>query len=220
MVNKKKNKDNRRLYDFPLLQRSIMENMPDEKKNTLIMALLPLAKEDVSTKCNVLRKRINLVSALSGLVGLSPIPGTSFLVDLALITKELLTYAKTLNLSKEMIEQLSVSFGINYDSIEQNVLNNHVFVKTVVEFNEKSILSESFISLVGSRIAFALTTFLGSALVANSVEEFVKFIPIIGSIIGSITSFATTQVSLRKILNEFETTTLELIEYCSKNKAI
>ena len=205
--------------------------MPDEKENTLIL-LLPLVKEDVLTKCNALRERINLSSVLLAAVGFFfLIPGTSFILDLALITKELFTYAKILNLSKEMIEKMAISYGISYDSIEQNVLNNHVFVKAVIELNVKTVLNKTFLALTKEQIYFLLAPvlifvlffapFLVILVLFFSPPVLVlsfKGFELLRINLFTLISFTTIQVSLRKIINEFETTTVELIEYCSKNK--
>ena len=221
LVNRVRSIDNRRLYDFPLLQRIIISNMmTEEKKHSLIMAFLPLVKEDVLIKCETLRKRINKVSSLSGIGGLSPIPGTSFAIDLTLIFNELTIYVRSLNISKKHIEDIANSFGIEYSAIEQNILNNHQLFKTVVEINEVPFISEKFLSLLEPRMETALINFLPSALLANLAEEALKVIPYFGSVSGLAISFATTQVSLRKILNEFETTIIEVVEYCAKNKKI
>lgn len=227
MVNPVRNIDNRLFYDFPLLQKAIMENMPDEKKNTLILALLPLVKEDVSTKCNLLRKRINLSSVLLAVIGFFfLIPETSFIFELALITKELFTYAKALNLSKEMIEKMAISYGISYDSIEQNVLNNHAFVKAVMELNVKTVLNGKFLSLAKEQIYFVLAPFLVYFLFMAPILVLVLvFAPVLvlsrfevpSELTIFLISFTTIQVPLRKIINELETTAVELIEYCSKN---
>lgn len=90
----------------------------------------------------------------------------------------------------------------------------------MVEINQNSVIPESILPSVQSQIVVALTSFLAAALIANSVEEATKFIPLIGSIVGSVTSFATTKYSLTKILNEFEATLIEIVDYCVANKTI
>ena len=221
MVNRVRSIDNRRFYDFPLLQRIIIRNMmTDEKKHSLIMAFLPLVKEDVLTKCKILRERINLISTFSGVGGILPIPGTSFAVDLTLIFNELTIYVRSLNISKKQIEQMANSFGIEYAAIEKNILERHQFVKTVVEINEVPLISESFLSVLQPKMKPALINFLPNAFLSNAAEEVLKLVPYLGSVAGLVISFSTTQVSLRKILNEFETTIIEVVDYCAKNKNI
>lgn len=221
LVNRDEKIDNRRFFDFARLQKTMINDMPEEKKTILITSLLPFDKEDVVIKCETLRKRVNSASLYAGVSGLSPIPGTSIAVDFGIIIKELFIDAKTLNLSKNAIEQMANSYGISYESIERDILLRHQFVKSVVEiYDDKSIINDSFLSLVRSRIIGALATFLAASIIANTVQETLKFIPFIGSIVGAVTSFATTKISLNKIIGEFETTLNEIFDYCAANKRI
>ena len=94
-------------------------------------------------------------------------------------------------------------------------------IKSVVEiYDDKSIINDSFLSLVRSRIIGALATFLATSIIANTVQETLKFIPFIGSIVGCVTSYATTKISLNKIIDEFEKTLNEIFDYCDAHKRI
>ena len=57
-------------------------------------------------------------------------------------------------------------------------------------------------------------------LIANTAEEFLKYIPIVGIPVGSVVSVGTTYYSLQKILDYFEETQMEIWKYLKENRKI
>ena len=120
-----------------------------------------------------------MVAVASAAAALIPLPGLSFAVDFALLTYEVNFYKSQLGIPKEKTKE---------------------FLKFAKEHQE-TIKKLCFTNVAELAKIFIVFT-VGSAL-----EEVSRFIPIIGSAIGSGISFSSTRYVLRQCLNEFEKTT-------------
>ena len=198
--------------------------MNQEKKNALIFTLIPLNIEGIKIKAKALRKRVFFASALSGLSGLSPIPGTSMAVDLGILVEEVYFYINQFKLSVKEIKDLCTGLGIDYKDLESNVLVKHTFFHSICTLNAPLF---GLKALVGE-LSKILLQYLASYITANMVEEGLKsaafFIPIIGNIIAAIIgagiSYGTTYLSLNSILDAFEKALLDIMEYCFRNRCL
>lgn len=223
--------DNREKYEFPKLQQQIFEGLDEQKKSALIMTFSAFGVEGVKNKCKKFRNDIWLVSALSGASGLSPIPGTSLLIDMGILIDQVTRYIDELNLNKEKIRQYCMTFGVKYEDLKRDVLSKDPFFKSILSLGitVSATIREGIkaITKMASDAARKSLTeliikFLSKCFVAQTAEELLKSlgltVPIVGTIISSLIgagiSFTTTLLSLRSILSNFEENHIKIIEYC------
>lgn len=227
-----KKKDLTPKYDFQKMIAMMRSDLKNEQKEAFILSLRPLAVEGVKDKCKILRKRILKVALLSSTVGLIPIPGVSASVDMGLLIEEIVFYIKALKLTEKQIKETASSFNVNYDSLKRDVIVRNPFFNSILSIMgnlDINILKVSFkiiIPLIFTSLSGILLGFLSKQIALNTVEEGVKaaaaIVPVIGTVIASIVgagiSFGTTFISLTKVLENFENTLVEIIEYCIKNR--
>ena len=101
--------NNTHKYDFPDLQNNILNCFNNEKKNALVLSLIPLGEEGFKLKYDVLRKRIPYLTAISGIIGLFPIPGTSLVCDILLLCNEIIFISLRRNISKRCVHYLMLN---------------------------------------------------------------------------------------------------------------
>ncbi len=218
------NVNNTNLYEFPKFKNSLINDLPtEEKKNALLVALFASDKEAIKKKCDFLRKRIQKVSILSGVGGAIPIPGSSMLVDIGILSEEVYFYVETLRLSRVSLETFSNSFGITYDDLERDVLGRSSFFNPLLEFLRVT-------SIHGLKLlSYFLLKHLPQFLISNGFEEYLKtalllLIPGFGiglaSLSGGFISYFTTYSCLNRVLNEFETMLIKVHDYCRENRRI
>ena len=176
-------------YQFDELTQAIVAVLPERQRESLILTIdnaLLLSKNTLKGKVEVLKKRIKYVATASAFAAAIPIPGVSLLADVVMIKSEVDFYRSQLGLPEE---------GSN-------------------AFSLLSVNTQSEIE------AFSLTlstiTRIGELLVNNStesvVEEFSRFIPFIGTAIGSSLSYGATYYFLSKWLARLEEFAFKLLE--------
>ena len=128
-----------------------------------------------------------MVAVASAAAPLPPIPGLSFGVDMVLIRYEISQYLAQIGIPKEGSE----IFDILGDTTKKQVISLYL----------------NFASAAGISAVFAKEAGAGIA-----TEEFVRFIPFIGSAIAGTLSFAGTFAVLRIALNKIEAVALAVLE--------
>ena len=176
-------------YQFDELTQAILAILPQRQRESLILTIdnaLLLSKNTLKGKVEVLKKRIKYVAIASAMAESCPVPGVSIVADIAIIKREIDFYTSQLGL----VEKGSNRFSL-------------------LSFNTQSEIK-------------ALSTTLGTAmqiggLVAaysteSVVEEFARFIPVIGIAIASSLSYAATYYFLSKWLEKLEEIALKVLE--------
>ena len=177
-------------WDFDRLTQAILDALPRYQRECLTLslnALTCLSREILERKVDVLRGRMWLVAGASAAVACFPLPGLSFGVDAALIFNEITQYLAQLGIPKEGSE----IFEILRDTTKRQVVSLYL----------------NFASIAGIASFFA-----SEASAEAAAEEFVRFIPFIGSAIAGTLSFAGTLTILRIALNRIEAVALAVLE--------
>ena len=220
--------DHRYLYDFPRFQETFICSMKESKKYALLMTLKPLHVDGIRLKCSALRERIWSAATLSGVAGLSPIPGTSLAVDTGILVEEVYHYIKCLKLTEDEIRKYASCFGVDYADLKRDVIDTNPFFSSIVTLGAQ--LSLNLLKVGAEAIAKALIPILFEYLkkyaAVNAAEEALKAfglsIPIVGSVVASLLgagiSFTSTLLSLRSILDNFEQSSIKIVEYCNENR--
>ena len=179
-----------RKWDFDRLTRAILDALPRYQRESLTLslnALTSLSREILKRKVEIFRGRMWLVAGASAAAALAPILGLSFGVDMVLINYEISQYLAQIGIPKEGSE----IFDILADTTQQQVISLYL----------------NFASTAGISALLAREAGAGIA-----TEEFVRFIPFIGSAIAGTLSFAGTFAVLHIALNKIEAVALAVLE--------
>ena len=181
-------------WEFDRLRKAILDALPRYQRESLTLSLgvlKSLSSEMLKRKVEVLRGRIWMVASVSAATAMFPIPGLSVVVDIALMIKEITFYRNQLGLPEE-------------DS---------------TEFANLQIRTQEKVRSVCLTTAAKLTTFLTAYAAEGSVEEFARFIPLVGSAIAGGTSFATTYYGLQHCLEKMEEVALTILDEAAQKSA-
>ncbi|XP_059841464.1 interferon-inducible GTPase 5-like [Hypanus sabinus] len=170
-------------FDFPKLREAVVSNLSETQKNLFITALPNTSEEAIERKCQALRPFIQMLSAVSGSIGVVPIPGLSLACDLALIITGILYIRMTLGLDEASLSKLAQRVGISVEDLKKGTEHNWVFGEITRE--------QVVLLMQRSTVAMVLTI----------AEPFLDFVPIIGSIFGATSSFGVTLMMLNSSLD-------------------
>ena len=166
-------------WDFARLTQAILDALTRYQRESMTLSLGKVitrsSNEIFQRKADVLRGRIWKVASGSGAAAAIPVPGLSFAVDSALILNELSLYRTQLRLP----EKKSSEFA-----------KLHLATK-------KKVLSD--VSIAAQLIGFLAPYVAGAA-----VEEFTRYIPVVGSAIAGGMSFGATYLALSNLLTNVE----------------
>ncbi|KAG1926528.1 interferon-inducible GTPase [Pimephales promelas] len=170
-------------YDFDLLEKKIEADLPEHKRDVLLLALPNITLEINEKKKKAQEKRISRVAFLSALGAAVPVPGLSIVVDSAIITKEIERYFKV--------------FGLDDESLQKLCENSQ---KSIEHY--KSLMKSSLRGGINPTLVFTLLSAASLAVAGDAVEYAMSLIPIIGTVIAGGMSFCTVSAMLHKALNE------------------
>ncbi|XP_046844005.1 uncharacterized protein LOC124438055 [Xenia sp. Carnegie-2017] len=146
--------------------------------------LTSLSTDILKRKADVLRGRIWKIATASAVGALVPLPGLSIAVDLPLIASEVNFYKSQLGLPDE---------------------NSHEFNMLTPSHQEK-VRQLCFTS------ATQLATIMATYATSSTVEEFARFVPVIGSAITEEISFCSTYFFLRNCVSQMESVALGFLD--------
>ncbi|XP_051960599.1 interferon-inducible GTPase 5-like [Xyrauchen texanus] len=166
-------------YDFNSLQERIKSDLPQHKRDLLMLTVPNITTEIIERKKKYLEKNILRVAFLSAGVAAVPVPGLAFAADISLIVNETQKYKTVFGLDDESLQRISERSGISIEFLKSEM---------------KSVVREEITA--GSII---LQLRQSSLKVTESTTGLVlSCIPIIGSGI----SFVSVSNILKKFLNE------------------
>ena len=125
-----------------------------------------------------------MVAVTSGAGAVVPVPGASVALDFALLAKEVNFYKSQLGLPEE-------------DSKAFDGLSPYMKARI-----------HKFCTTSAVELGKRLTAYA----VDSTVEEFARYIPIVGSVIAGSISFSTTYYVLYRCLNELEQTAMDFLD--------
>ena len=176
-------------YQFDELTQAILAILPQRQRESLILTIdnaLILSKNTLKEKVKVLKERIKFVATASAFAATVPIPGVSISADIAMIQSEINFYISQLGLSQEGSNRFSLL-----------VSNTQTQIKAL------SAVLGGTMQISGLLAAYATE---------SVVKEFSRYIPVIGTAIGSSLSFGATYYLLTKWLGEMEEIALKALE--------
>ena len=171
-------------WDFSRLTTAILEALPRCQRESLTLTLTRLYAYIVKQKVDILKGRIWMVATASAAAAAAPVPGLSIAVDSALILKEISYYRSQLCLP----------------SLETS------------DFLKLSVATQGLIRDVSIQSTTQLATFLAPYALKSGIQEGVRYVPFIGSVIAGGLSFAITSSALRGYLQKVEEASLAVIQ--------
>ena len=171
-------------WDFSRLTSAIIEALPRCQRQSLTLTLTRLSTNIVKQKVDILKGRTWMVATASAAAAVVPVPGFSIAVDSALILHEISLYRSQLCLP----------------SLETS------------DFFKLSVATQGRIRDVSIQSTAQLYAFLAPYALESSIEEYVRYVPFIGSTIAGGLSFAATFAALRGCLQKVEEASLAVIK--------
>ncbi|XP_061452684.1 interferon-inducible GTPase 5-like [Rhineura floridana] len=174
------------LYDFPLLYKTLENDLDDLKKHALIMATPTFSGEIVKRKRAAMEALIWKLAIVSCIIGAVPVPGLSFACDIAILVGSMICFCKVFGLDENSLHLLANRFGKSVNELKSAIKNTPM----TTDINKEMVigfLSKSFICAT-----------------VTVIELICDFVPVLGSIVGGVASFATTFYMLRSFLHNVE----------------
>ena len=181
-------------WEFDRLRKAILDVLPTYQRESLTLSLgvlKSLSTEMLKRKVEVLKGRIWMVASASAAAAMVPIAGLSVAVDLGLMIREITFYRTQLGLPEEG----SAEFANLQVNTQENV--RRMCLKTAAQ----------------------VTRFLTVYAAEASVEEFVRFIPLLGLALAGGMSFATTYYGLQHCLGKVEEVALTILNEAAQRSA-
>ena len=188
-------------FDFVQLERCLIEYFPIFKKAALVLSLQATSKEMISLKVAELRSRMWKRALLAGAAGAIPLPVVSTAIDIVIVTEESEFYFTQLGLDETSLKRYAELTNTDYQSL-------------------KEIVHRTFGDL---DIEAIVDTYINGPAKPLVAAEGLKWIPVIGSVIGPLIaaplSVAGTYNTLKLILTNMERVALEVVEYAAESAA-
>lgn len=161
-------------WDFDRLRQAILNAMPEYEQESLTLTLNHRSTDMLKRKVEILKRRVKVAAALSGVIGTVPVPGVSIGADIPLILHELRFYKSQLGIPEEGSERFA------------NLSNN-------TQKAVKAVLA--IMNGISHATLYA---------VREAVEEVTRVIPFVGWLVGGAMSWAGTYYFLAEALGEME----------------
>ena len=172
-------------WDFEKrLKPAILDALPRYQRESLTLTIKGLSTNIVKQKVDILRDRTWMVATASAAAAIIPVPGLSIVVDSALILHEISFYRSQLCLP---------SLGSS-------------------DFFKLSVATQGLIREVSIQSTAQLYAFLAPYALESGIEEYVRYVPLIGSALAGGLSFAATFAALRGCLQKVEEASLAVIK--------
>ncbi|XP_068194777.1 interferon-inducible GTPase 5-like [Antennarius striatus] len=171
------------LYDFPLLQQTLEEDLPDQKRYALLFAMPNISLEVINKKKKVFQDEISTYAFISACGAVIPLPGASVTLDLTLLVMITGLYKAGFGLDERSLDRLANSYNVPLSDLK-SVLTSPLASQNITP----DLISELLFQCVDT-----------AALPA--VEEGFAFIPVIGTAVAATPSYNVTEKALQTFLD-------------------
>jgi uncharacterized protein (DUF697 family) len=171
------------LYDFPRLQKAVVESLPSKaQRNMLLLSLSSWSREMIEDKYQVLQGQTILFAAASAAAAAVPIPGLSIAVDVGILVSMGRHFVNSFGLS----EQNAIAQGLMADA------GTAERVRLILSTTAKYATTKGIMAL------------LKLCATQTAVEEVARYIPFVGTAVAASISFATTYTMGRMLLDQIK----------------
>ncbi|XP_031417340.1 interferon-inducible GTPase 5-like [Clupea harengus] len=177
-------------FDFQELVNTLEGDLPDHKRDALVMSLPVYSKECLDKKYSEFKKAAWAVAITSGGIAAVPVPGLSLACDVAMVVS--------------FLTRCYFSFGLNDKSLEK--MSERVNKPILAMVRESSlVMAIAEESSLTTKIARRLA-------VAGVIESLCILVPVAGNIAAAGVSFVSTQSVLLEGLKELYSVAKRVIE--------
>jgi predicted GTPase/uncharacterized protein (DUF697 family) len=192
------------LFEFPRLQQSLIDDFPESKRSALILSMCAMSESMIKMKAAQLRDGIKYSAMGSAAMAVVPIPLMSFGYDLFVVNSQAKVYFDQLGLDDESLRKLADLTACNFSDLQAVV--------------RKTFPSDLFEDFGTWDFLLELPGFL-SITNALRAQRIIQFLPVVGGIIASPITVATTHKMLSLILEEMEKVALSVVRYANEHSS-
>jgi predicted GTPase len=193
------------LFDFRKLEKSIVDDFPESKRSALILSMCAMSESMIQMKVAELRARIKYSAMGAGGVAVVPVPLMSVCYDMLIVETQAKEYFHQLGLDNDSLRKLADQTACNFEDL-------------------KAVIRETFGPTFYDK--FDIHGFLGqlpkysSTNTAFCAQRIIQLLPVIGGIIASPITLATTYKTLALILEEMEKMALNVVRYANEHSTL
>ncbi|XP_042563240.1 interferon-inducible GTPase 5-like [Clupea harengus] len=177
-------------FDFKELVNTLERDLPDNKRDALVMSLPVYSNECLDRKYSLFKKAAWAVAIASGAIAAVPVPGLSLACDVAMVVPFLIKCYHSFGLDDRSLEKMS-------ERVNKPILQMVRESSLVMAIADKSSLA--------TKIVARLT-------VVSVVEALLSLVPGVGSIAAAGISFVTTRSVLLEGVKELYSVAKRVIE--------
>ncbi|KAL2078335.1 hypothetical protein ACEWY4_026020 [Coilia grayii] len=178
-------------FDFKDLVETLESDLPDHKKDALVLSLPVYSMQSLAKKYNTFMRAAWAVAVVSGGIAAAPVPGLSFTCNIAMVAS--------------FLTKCYFSFGLNEKALKK--LSQRVNKPILLEEVKKSLLVQAI-----GRTSMLTTKMAARLGAAGVIEALSSFVPFAGSLTAAGVSFVTTRYVLQEVLNELHRKAKHIIE--------
>ncbi|XP_054854907.1 uncharacterized protein LOC129342974 [Eublepharis macularius] len=175
-----------KMYDFPLLQETLSNDLDDLKKYALIVSMPAFSREVLEKKKAAMETLIWKVALVSCGIGAIPVPGLSLACDIGILVGTMIHFCKVFGLDEDCLCRLASRVGKPIDELKSAVKKAPMASQVTTEF-VIDLMTKSLVCGAVMAVEFAL-----------------DFVPVLGSLTGGALSFVTTFYLLKSFLHDVE----------------
>ncbi|KAL2078336.1 hypothetical protein ACEWY4_026021 [Coilia grayii] len=167
-------------FDFKDLVKTLEGNLPDHKKDALMLSLPVYSIQSLKKKYSTFQKAVWAVAVVSAGIATAPVPGLSPACDIAMVTSFLTKCYFSFGLNDNALRKLS-------ERVDKPILEAVKESKLVQAIASKSLLPAKMAARLGA---------------AGVIEALFSLVPLAGSLTAAGVSFVTTRSVLQEGLDE------------------
>jgi len=191
--------------DFNKLEKYLIEDFPEIKREALILSLNVFSATVIYKKVEILQQRIWEAAALSAAGAVIPVPGLSIAIDCGILLKEIVYYYKQMGLDMETVRKTCRMYSVDENRVMAIIQEALPQYGILWGGKITHITLEATLEVVKQLIPPIMITERAAA------EEVARCIPMIGWIVAAPISFYTTYTVLNNILRNFENVALNVV---------
>nr|XP_046216924.1 interferon-inducible GTPase 5-like [Oncorhynchus gorbuscha] len=170
------------LYDFPKLVETMEKELPDHKRQVLMLAIPNISLKINQRKKETFQANIWRSALASAYVAVIPIPGLSIAVDIVILVREIRMYYQAFGLDNESLQSLAYRTKVSVEDL-------------------KAVLKSPLNKEINKDVIINMTTKIAGASIILA-EYFLSTIPVLGSMAAGGMSYGTTYYLLKRCLDE------------------
>ncbi|XP_060113693.1 uncharacterized protein LOC132585834 [Heteronotia binoei] len=172
------------MYDFPLLQEALENDMDGLKKHAFIASLPVFSRIILTKKKAAMEDLIWKVAHTSCNIAMIPVPGSCVICDWNILVVTMKLFYKVFGLDEDSLRRAAKLVGKDYDVLKAAIKKSPVSSEITPEFIS-GLLAKSW-------LCWSVMT----------VQTVLDFVPLLGSLAGGASSFISTFHMLKRFLKD------------------